>query len=48
MVPLLILLSGVAVFFLVPLDLPLRVFLLVSEVVAAGVVAVVLRRRFPS
>ncbi|MBE7502835.1 MAG: hypothetical protein HS113_21635 [Verrucomicrobiales bacterium] len=44
--PLLIVLSGVALFFFLPLEPQMRVFLLVSELFAAGVVAVVLAKRF--
>lgn len=44
--PLLMVLGGVALFLFLPLELPMRVFLLISELIAAGVVAVVLAKRF--
>jgi hypothetical protein len=43
--PLVILAAGVAAFFLVPLELPVRVAILASDVVAAAVVGVTLWRR---
>jgi len=45
-VPLLIVLSAVLVFFLVPLDPGLRTLILISDLVAAGIVGVVLWRRY--
>ncbi len=44
-VPLVILLAGVAAFFLLPLELPVRVAILAGDVVAAAAVGVTLGRR---
>jgi hypothetical protein len=44
--PLLIVLSGVAAFFFLPLAFQIRLFLLISDLFAAGVVGVVLAKRF--
>lgn len=44
-VPLVLLVSGVATFFLLPLDLGIRLALLVSDVLAAAIVGFVLWRR---
>jgi hypothetical protein len=43
--PLVILSAGVAAFFLLPLELPVRVAILASDIVAAAVVGVTLWRR---
>lgn len=45
LVPLAIVLAGVAAFFFAPLDLPLRVAILASDVVAAAAVGFSLWRR---
>jgi hypothetical protein len=46
--PLVIVLGGLLTFFLVPLELGLRAALLASDVVAAGIVGIVLWRRYRS
>ena len=45
MVPVAILIGGVLCFILLPLPLPIRLAVLISDVIAAGVIGFVLSRR---
>jgi hypothetical protein len=44
--PLLLVLAGTVTFFMLPIDLPLRIAILCSDLLAAGVVGFILWRRY--